>query len=60
MCEVLPTVDNDYKEHPIIINFDNVLYFKPTLDGKYTSIGFANGNIVVREKFEDVAFAFEG
>ena len=60
MHEILPHIseDDSYKMHEIIINFDNVLYFKPTMDGKYTSIGFANGNILVREKYEDIVATF--
>ena len=54
MHELLPTTDDSFKEQEIIVNFDNVLYFKPTLDGKYTSLGFSTGFVLVSEKYEDV------
>ena len=49
--ELVPTV-GEFEEHEILVNFDNVSYFHPTLDGKYTMIMFDKDNrLQVKEDY---------
>ena len=52
--ELVPTT-GQFEEHEISVNFDNVSYFHPTLDGKYTMIMFDKDNrLQVKEDYRTI------
>ena len=53
--QLLPTTDEKYKDHEVIVNLEKITYFYPTTDGKYTVFMFdADNRLMVSDSFEKI------